>query len=283
MELLDIVRRRPIPEPWAEGEKIPWHDPDFSQRMLEEHLSQEHDLASRRLAMIDRHVAWIHGMVLSARPVGILDLGCGPGLYTHRLARLGHTCLGIDFAPASIAYAREQAKGQGLACTYRQDDIRVADYGAGHGLAMLIFGEFNVFSPTDARQILEKAHAALADDSLLLLEPHTFAAVEAMGGQAWWYAAQSGLFAAGPHICLHESYWQAESRTTTERYFVVDALTGEVTQHAATLQAYTDGEYAALLASCGFGRVEFHASLSGDEEDAQPDFLAVVARKQKGR
>ena len=114
MKLIDIVHRQAKPEPWAEGEKIPWHDPDFSQRMLEEHLSQEHDLASRRLATIDRHVAWIHGTVLSERPVSILDLGCGPGLYTNRLAGLGHTCLGIDFAPASIAYAREQAEGQGL-------------------------------------------------------------------------------------------------------------------------------------------------------------------------
>ena len=43
--LLDLIRREAAPEPWAEGEKIPWDDPGFSRRMLEEHLSQAHDAA----------------------------------------------------------------------------------------------------------------------------------------------------------------------------------------------------------------------------------------------
>ncbi|MCA9368642.1 class I SAM-dependent methyltransferase, partial [Candidatus Kaiserbacteria bacterium] len=60
MQLIDIVRRTDAPRPWAEGEKIPWDDPAFSRRMLQEHLSQEHDAASRRFAVIDQHVAWIH-------------------------------------------------------------------------------------------------------------------------------------------------------------------------------------------------------------------------------
>ena len=45
--LTDLVHRAPIPLPWAEGDNIPWHDPEFSQRMLREHLSQAHDAASR--------------------------------------------------------------------------------------------------------------------------------------------------------------------------------------------------------------------------------------------
>lgn len=33
--------------------KIPWDEPAFSQRMLENHLSQDHDWASRRLTVLD--------------------------------------------------------------------------------------------------------------------------------------------------------------------------------------------------------------------------------------
>ena len=46
MDLNDLVNRQIPPEPWEEGEKTPWHEPEFSQRMLREHLSQEHDAAS---------------------------------------------------------------------------------------------------------------------------------------------------------------------------------------------------------------------------------------------
>jgi len=83
--LSDIVNRAPNPAPWSEGENIPWDDPDFSERMLAEHLSQEHDLASRRSPTIDEHVGWIFSTVLEGRPGRLLDLGCGPGLYARRL------------------------------------------------------------------------------------------------------------------------------------------------------------------------------------------------------
>ena len=48
MNLSELVARFGLaPEPWVEGRTIPWDDPGFSQRMLREHLSQQHDGASR--------------------------------------------------------------------------------------------------------------------------------------------------------------------------------------------------------------------------------------------
>ena len=150
MHLADLLTRRLPPAPWSEGDNIPWHEPGFSARMLAEHLSQDHDAASRRATTIERQAAWIHRSVLGGKPARVLDLGCGPGLYTSRLARLGHTCVGIDYSPASIAHARAEATAQHLACHYHHVDIRDADYGTGFGLALLIFGELNVFSRPDA-------------------------------------------------------------------------------------------------------------------------------------
>ena len=156
MRLLDLVRRQPTPPPWSEGEKIPWDDPGFSERMLAEHLSQEHGRASRAVKTIERHVEWVHRELLGGSPSRVLDLGCGPGLYSNRLAALGHECVGIDFSPASIAYARAQATASQLACRYMLEDIRSANYGAGFDLVMLIFGELNVFTRADATSILER-------------------------------------------------------------------------------------------------------------------------------
>ncbi len=277
--LLDIVHR-PTPTPWAEGDKIPWDDPDFSTRMLREHLSQEHDGASRRFEIVDQHVGWIHESVLDARRTRILDLACGPGLYAQRLARLGHTCTGIDFAPASIAYARQQAEAEGLAIAYHQADIRAAEYGSDYGLVMCIYGEFNVFRPADAEAILQKAHAALAPGGWLLLEPHTFAAVKLLGeGVPIWETYESGLFGDRPHLLLSERTWDAASAVAITRYYVVDAATGAVTLHASSTQAYTDEEYHALLRRCGFTDISFSPSLRGDVDASQPFLCAIVARK----
>jgi SAM-dependent methyltransferase len=281
VNLLDLINRTPIPEPWAEGGKIPWDDPAFSERMLKEHLSQEHDAASRRFEKIDAHVAWIHHGLLAGRPTQILDLGCGPGLYASCLARLGHACVGIDFSPASIAYAVETAKVEGLPCTYLHQDIRTADYGAGFGLAMLIFGEFNAFRPADAESILRQACAALAGGGTLLLEVSTCESLEREGKrEPSWYSASSGLFSARPHLCLEEHFWDDNRCVATTRFFVVDATAGNVTRYAESLQAYADEQVRALLDKCGFGEIAFFPSLTGSVDETQRDFFAIVAHKQ---
>jgi len=279
MNLTELVQRPLSPEPWEEGENIPWYEPGFSQRMLREHLSQEHDAASRRFTTIDRHVSWIQQRLLSGRPGRILDLGCGPGLYSSRLARLGYTCLGIDYSPASIDYARAQASKEGLTCQYRLEDIRKADYGNDFDLVMLIYGEFNVFRPADAHLLLHKAHQALKPGGMLLLEPHPLLTLQRIGQQpSTWYSSSSGLFSEKPHFCLKEHFWDGRSSTVTIRYFILDAGTGEVSRYAQSFQAYTDEQYHRLLEEHSFIGATFYPSL-GELADASGDLIAITARK----
>lgn len=279
MKLPDIINRPPFPAPWSEGDNIPWDDPAFSRRMLVEHLSQAHDMASRRAEKIDRHVRWINEHMLHERPGRVLDLACGPGLYTSRLAALGHLCTGIDYAPAAIAYARAQADTQQAACTYIQDDIRTAEYGAEFDLIMLIFGEFNVFRPMDARLILRKAQAALAASGALLLEPHTVTAIERMGeAPNTWYSRKEGLFSDKPHMVLQENHWDSQARAATIRYYVLGA-TGQVAAYAQSMQAYGHDDYVAILNQGGFDQIDFWPSLSGEEDSGQRDLLAITAHE----
>lgn len=284
MNLGEFVTTDSELRPWAEGEKIPWDDPAFSARMLKEHLSQQHNAASRRSEKIDAHVDWIHQHILNAQRSDVLDLCCGPGLYAQRLTRLGHQCAGIDFGPASIDYARHEAEKHGLSIAYTHADIREADYGSDRDLVMLIFGEFNVFHPSDARQILTRAFDVLKPGGRLLLEPHTFEIIRKMGQDPpTWYSQVDGLFSARPHICLEEAAWDEETQTTTTRYSILDAETATIGHHGSTMQAYTDAGYRALLAECGFENVVFYPSLMGIEDASQKGLFGIVGvRPQAG-
>jgi SAM-dependent methyltransferase len=276
MNLLEIVSRTPVPEPWTEGEKIPWDDPAFSQRMLSEHLSQAHDAASRRAETVDAHVDWIERVVLDGRRSRILDLGCGPGLYTSRLAMRGHTCVGIDFSPASVEHAIETATSADLDCVYRLGDLRETEFSSGFDLVMLIFGEFNVFRPSDAQSILARARQALAAGGRLLLEVHTVGAVRQIGTAApTWRSAESGLFSDRPHLRLEEAFWDGSRQVATERYLIIDARTGDVTRYAQSIQSYSDAEYHAMLADAGFSLDGIFPSLTGVDNGG--DFYALVA------
>jgi len=280
MKIDDIITRDIPPKPWAEGEKIPWDDPGFSERMLNEHLSQEHDMASRRPAMIDRHVAWIHETCLSRLPSRILDLGCGPGLYLQRLARLGHSCVGVDFSPSSITYAKSQAAEAGLNIEYIQGDIRESDCGESFDLAMMVFGEFNVFKGSHAKKLLERVNQTLVPGGQIILEPQTYDIIQKDGNRsASWYAELGGLFSEKAHLWLEEHFWHADCHAATTRYFIIDAATGAVDRYASTTQAYTDDEYDRLLTDAGFSEIRRVPSLAGTASHRQKGLFVLMARK----
>ena len=202
---------------------------------------------------------------------------------TARLAKLGHECTGVDFSPASIEYAREYAQKMHLHCSYQLQDIREADFGSGYSLGMFIFGEFNVFKPEEAQKILNKVHAALQPGGSLLLEVHTFEVVHQMGLQpAGWYSSKAGLFSDRPHLCLQENFWEADQSVATQRFFIVDAQTSQVTRFAASTKAYTNQQYLDMLIICGFQNIAFYPSLLGEIDPSQHDFFAILARKKTG-
>jgi len=281
LKLINLIKRKSVPDPWKEGDNIPWNDPAFSKRMLSEHLNQDHNLASRKANLIDQHVCWINQTVLKMKPAKILDLGCGPGLYSSRLAKLGHQCFGIDYSPASIAYAKHSALEDTLACTYLEADMREADFGNDYDAVLLIFGEFNVFKPEDARQILNKAWLALKPGGHLLLEPSTYDSLYNWGNsKPFWYTSETGLFHETPYVVLEEYFWNPDQNVTTIRYYIIDAHNCYIEQHAQSVQAYTLKEYETLLEDCGYTNMNFYPSLMGEIDPEQNGLLAIMSEKQ---
>lgn len=97
-----------------------WWDPQGRSRLL-------HRINPARLGWIraqcDARFGWDPRAVRPAAGRAALDVGCGGGLLTEPLARLGFAVNGLDAAPESIAVAREHAAAQGLAIDYRVGDV----------------------------------------------------------------------------------------------------------------------------------------------------------------
>jgi len=249
--LQDIIRFELDPGSlWSGQYKIPWDDPEFSRRMLAEHLSQEHDLASRRQDAIAEQVQWMHQHLCSGRPQKLLDLGCGPGFYLKRFAKSGYDCTGIDFSPASIEYAREQLAGT---CRLVHGDIRFTDFGNDYEMVILIYGELNVFSPEEINSILRKAYSALSPIGLLVIEPYSSAAVQKIGQSPnSWYKTSAGLFSDRPHVCLIENHWFEEQATAAQVFYVIDTETGGLSHYRSTTKCWSDDDHRELLTAAGF-------------------------------
>jgi 2-polyprenyl-6-hydroxyphenyl methylase / 3-demethylubiquinone-9 3-methyltransferase len=94
-----------------------WWDPRGSMAPL-------HRLNPARLGFLRETLTAHFGRdAQSLRPfdgLRILDIGCGGGLITEPLARLGTTVTGIDAAEANIGVARAHARSADLKIDYRQ-------------------------------------------------------------------------------------------------------------------------------------------------------------------
>ena len=167
-------------------------------------------------------------------------------------SRLGHGCLGIDFGPASIEYAKQRNPDISR-CDFVLGDLRSADFGRPYELAMMLYGELNVFAPEEAASILRKAHASLTPGGLLIAEIQTQDAIEQLGRtEASEYSCESGLFSDLPHHCQTENKWLDDQQVAVQVFTVTETDTGETRAYRSTTKAWSDSELRALFVRAGF-------------------------------
>ena len=110
------------PEEVARFERIAreWWDPNGPMRPLHRinpvRLAYIRDEACRRFGRDPRGLRPLEGLTA-------LDVGCGAGVASEPLARLGAAVTGLDPAPTNVAVARLRAERTGLGIDYRQDTV----------------------------------------------------------------------------------------------------------------------------------------------------------------
>jgi len=114
---------------------------------------------------IDRH--W-HGDARERKPLSgkrVLDMGCGAGLLTEPLTRLGGDVTGVDAADENIAVAREHAAQGGLAIDYRVGDVSAV---AGENFDLVTCLEV-IEHVADPASFVSELAGVLAPNGLLVL------------------------------------------------------------------------------------------------------------------
>lgn len=279
--LWKIYRRPDPPQPWAQGSDLFWNDPAFSERILREHLDDTHGAASRDGAERAAQIDWLWARLGLQPGRQLFDVTCGPGLYAVEFARRGCAVTGVDFSPASIAYAKDLAAIERVAdkCLFREQDIREMDYnGANFHAALLLYGQLAVFPPDEAGRLLAKIAQSLRPGGALCLELLNQAHVD-KSDSSWWFTDDTGLWGDAPFLHLGERHWQADQQVSVERYHIIHLETGQLTQMHLTDQTYAPETMVGMLQQAGFKRVEVIPAWGGLPLADAEEWIVYLAYK----
>lgn len=279
---LETIYRRPDPPPlWLKGGNLPWNDPDFSARMLREHLDESHGAASRTSAEHTIQLEWLWERLALREGSRILDVTCGPGLYAVPLTQRGCRVTGVNFSPASIAYARQLAAETGLSdlCHFiEQDNTHYTPEPGAYDAAIFLYGQLAAFPRKVAADLLATIAHSLRPGGRLCLELLNRERVD-KENSSWWFTDDSGLWGERPFLHLGERHWNEDEQTSVERYYILDLETADFTEIYLCDQTYAVEEMVEMLQKAGLTTVRTYPAWEGLALYDADEWIVYIAQK----
>jgi SAM-dependent methyltransferase len=253
---------------------IIWTDDHISKSMLEFHLDETNDAASRMKEKRGKIINWINGKIKSNS--NIIDLGCGPGLYSHELGKSGHKVLGVDFNQVSINYAQKNNLINGYVdfnyCNYLTDTIN-----GKYNVAIMIYYDFGVLIPNEQKILLEKLKNILSDDGVFIFDIYGNNRLKKVNERRNWYISEGGDFwSEEPYLLMEETKLFEHENRWCDRQFLINQKNGNIKEFIVWEQYFDNDSINKLMSENGFEILEIDKDLLNDNEES----LFVIAKKK---
>jgi SAM-dependent methyltransferase len=250
-----------------------WTDEYISNSLLEAHLNEGHDGASRKPEKRSTIIAWINNNIKPCSK--IIDLGCGPGLYAYELGNFGHNVQGIDFNKKSINYAQDNKSINDIVqykyCNYLKDTIE-GKYNA----AMMIYCDFGALIPDEQKLLLNKINNLLNEDGLFFFD--VFGKKTQINEKRNWFISKGGdFYNKEPYFLMEEMRFFEKENTLGTRYYLIEQMTGKIKEYIMWDQYYDEESIKEYLYINGFETIEIKNNLIKSNEE----ILFIIAKKKK--
>ncbi len=255
-----------------------WTDPHISEQLLEAHLDPSTDAASRRPAAIEATIAWLELTALKAAS-RVLDLGCGPGLYSQRLARKGHRVKGMDFSGRSLDHARESARAAGLDIEYELGDYVRDGIGGPYDLALLIYCDIGALSPGDRATLLRKVRASLSPGGAFVFDFADDSVPGKSAEERRWGLEESGFWSPRPYLLLEETRRYPELKMVQRMSIVAEEGSGKVERYMIRDWCFYEDDMRELVLAAGFSACDFFRGILPTPVWGEADPVFCVARR----
>jgi SAM-dependent methyltransferase len=210
-------------------------------------------------------------------PATVLDVPCGDGRLTTRLAAAGYAVTGVDLIASEVEHARRAARHAGVEARFEVGDLRALP-DVGRVDALVSWGNaFGYLVPEETARSLASMRAALRPGGRLVLESLTIAESFLVAGfkpsTEWEYG--------GIRLSATNHYRVSESRLESD--FTFEDAEGHVEHARAAHHVHTSGEVVRLLQQAGFGEIELLGSDGVEPYALGSPRLIAVARSNPER
>jgi SAM-dependent methyltransferase len=274
---LERINERPAPFQYYTAAEL-WTNEHTSKMMLEFHLNEAIDVSSRNIKFIKRSVDWISARFGVDETKHICDFGCGPGLYTTRLAERGAKVTGIDFSGRSIDYAKKVAVEKGLGIDYVHQNYLGFESDQRFDLITMIMCDFCALSPAQRRELLTKFRTLLKPNGSVLLDVYS---LEAFNGRAEQTVYEvnllNGFWSPKKYYGFLNTFKYDDEKVVLDKYTIVEP--GRTREVYNWLQYFSQESLIEEFESNGFKIENIYSDVAGSEYDPHGIEMAVIAKK----
>lgn len=274
-ELKDI-NTRPLPFQFYTADEL-WTDEHTSKQMLEYHLNESIDVASRNKRFIEKSVRWITSHFNVDNNTEIADFGCGPGLYTNSLAEWGAKVTGIDFSENSLNYAKQVAAEKNLNVNYVLMNYLDFETTNRFDLIIMIMCDFCVLSPEQRKKMLLKFKSLLKPGGSLLLDVYSITGFEQKEESATYEWNQlNGFWSQEDYYCFVNTFKYVKEKVILDKYTIFEESRKRVVYN--WLQYYSEKSLAEELEANGFAIEHLFSDVSGKAYSSDSTEMAIIAK-----
>lgn len=269
------------PKVWSEyTAKELWTEPHISSQMLAYHLNPEVDAASRSYWFIDKSVEWMASTLHLNRDSCIIDLGCGPGLYTTRFAKKGiQNITGVDFSQRSIDFARKTAKEEGLSIHYVVQNYLNFQSDKKFDLVTMIMCDFCALSPAQRQQLLNVVSSILKPNGAFVFDVYTQRALERKKESASYeFGQMNGFWSPTEYYGFLNTFLYPDEMVSLDKYTIVEPT--RTWNIYNWLQHFTLESLSQELASCHLVVEEVYGDIAGANYSEDTEEMAIIVRNQ---
>jgi SAM-dependent methyltransferase len=274
---LKEINSRPEPFQFYTANAL-WTDEHTSQKMLEYHLDESLDLASRKKDFIDRSIQWIVSHFGIDMHTSIADFGCGPGLYTTPFAERKADVTGIDFSKRSIRYAKETAARKALDIDYLCQDYLEFETEKRFDLITMIMCDFCALSPKQRKKLLTRFHSLLNADGSVLLDVYSLNAFDQREEVSTYELMQlNGFWSKEDYYGFVNTFKYEEEKVILDKYTIIEESRTQTVYN--WLQHFSPDALNKEFDENGFKIKEFYSDVAGKAFNSKSTEFAVAARK----